>query len=513
LGQETGGNRVLGKIRFHRRSIVLTWLLSYLAILLLPVVISIIVYTESSRTLESEIHEANRSLLNQVREVMDNQFKLMERLTLEMRTNVKVGDLLYSKRYQDVPNEYIYNRYLITQDLKQVKTSYPLIDLFYIYIAETNTILLPGLVREGPFGYQLIHRDNGFSYDKWHSVVNLPDFKGFIPMVRMNEDEIRRKSAAYVTTFPSDDGKAVATSVVMIDEARLLGAIQNVELFNQGHVFVLNSNNEVIISNSNGKLQLDIPLGEMMESSGLFYYVQDDQKFEAMYIKSSVSGLKYVSLIPSRLYWEKAEHVRRLTYMSMLFSVIGGGLLAYVFLRKNYNPVRQLVQVFSDKAEVPFGSGHNEFQFIRQALDSTLSQMDKILDQMKQQRHVLRSNFISRLMKGRLDNQIPIDDTLVTFNMRFYSNDFAVILFHVEKSAPFHERTSSMDPNDRLKLLQFIVTNVVEELAKERNGGFVAEVDEALAHLSRRMPRSGRSICCILPERLSASLPPPIISN
>ncbi|WJH35789.1 hypothetical protein N6H14_07640 [Paenibacillus sp. CC-CFT747] len=83
------------RFSFNKRSIVLTWFLSYAVILLLPVIIGILVYFESSRTLKEEIDSANESLLKQVREVMDNQFQTMERLNLEMTWNLKVQEVLF----------------------------------------------------------------------------------------------------------------------------------------------------------------------------------------------------------------------------------------------------------------------------------------------------------------------------------------------------------------------------------------------------------------------------------
>ncbi|UUZ91614.1 cache domain-containing protein [Paenibacillus sp. P25] len=377
---------ILARLGFHRRSIILTWLVSYLTILLLPVVLSIGVYIESSRTLESEIHQANHFLLQQVREVMDGHFQAVERLNIELTWNVKVQDLLYSNKYHSYPNEFQYDLYQISQDLKLYKSAYAsMIDSFYIYVADSKTVILPALTRNASLAYETVHADDSFPFSKWNAMMNDGRFRGLLPVVRIGEDGLKKKSVAFISPYAGDQDHPIATNVIMIDQSRILGSIENMELFNEGHVLILNKDNQVLVSNSGEPMPADFPFDKLTDAPNFFYYTKNGQKFEVMYIPSAQSGLKYISMIPSRLYWEKAEHVRNLTYTSILVSLLGGGLLTTFFLRKNYNPVRRLVQAFSKKAPVHYGKGVNEFLFIEQALDRTLTEMDNILLRMKQQ--------------------------------------------------------------------------------------------------------------------------------
>jgi two-component system, response regulator YesN len=390
---------------------------------------------------------------------------------------------LYSNKYLSYPKEYNYDLYQIAKDLKLYKTSYPLVDLFYVYLKADNSVILPGTVREGPFAYETLHQNQDLSYSQWQSMVNKSEFKGFIPMNRINDDGELQKTVAYISSYPIEKGEPIATNVLMVDQSRILGAIQNSEIFNQGHVLILNQNNQVLVSNSNVVLPADFPY-EKMESSSTFYYLnKDGEKYEVFYIQSPRSGLKYISIIPSSLYWGKAEHVRNLTYTSTAISLLGGAVLMVVFLRRNYHPVRRLVQAFAKKPAFHSRKPYNEFHFIQEAVDSTLDEVDNFKLKIEQQRHIVRSNFIGRLLKGKLDSQVPIDEALTTFHMKLESNDFAVILLVVEESEAFSEHFGHMQEGDKWKLLHFIIRNVVEEIASQNNQGYVAEIDETLACL------------------------------
>ncbi|MFE5321394.1 AraC family transcriptional regulator [Paenibacillus sp. NPDC056579] len=481
--------------RFRRRSVVLTWLLSYLAVLLLPVVISIIVYNSSSHTLESEIHQANDAQLKQIREMMDNQFQSMERLSFEMMWNVKIQDLLYSNKYR-FPNDHRYDLFQVTQDLKLYKSSYPFLDSFYIYYASEDMLLLPGVTWSSTLGYQQMHQGGGVTYEQWNRLMKQIDYKGYVAMPWLGEDGILKKAVAFVKSYSTGPGQEpLGTNVILLDQSRILKPISNMQFYKEGQVLILNKNNEVLVSSTEGALAPEFPYDRLEGNSGLFYFTKDGQKMEGLYIHSALSELKYVSVIPSRLYWKKAEQVRNLTYMSILISLAGGIVLTYFFLRKNYVPVRQLMQAVAGNNHNggAVGEGGNEFHFIEQSIHKTLREMDKYTAQMKQQRHVLRSHFIGRLLKGKLDTSVPLDEALTAYHMQPLSDDYAVMLLYLKERGAFFESIQGMDIGDKDMLLQFIVTNVVEELANQKHRGYAVEIDETFACLINFRAGDGES--------------------
>ncbi len=468
---------------------MLTWLLSYLAVLLLPLIISIFVYVVAGRMLGDEIREANSSMLKQVQEMMDNYFQAMERLNYELTWNVRVQDLLFSNKYLSHPEEYNYDLYRVSQDLKPYQSAYSLVDQFYIYLNKGDTVILPGIVREGREAYELLHASGEWTYSEWKATVGQKDVHGFLPMNRIDNEGKLRRTVAYVSSFTMDKEFSPAANVIMVDEERILGLIRNVELFNKGHVFILNEQNQVLVGTSAGKTMQGLPFARFTDPSHpLREWTGPDGHYQVMAMSPGRSGLRYVSMIPSKLYWEKATLVRNLTIASSIASLLGGVLLTTFFLRRNYNPLRSLLQAVSGKTDLPLPRGGNEFQQLQQAMDRTFSKLDTMTAQIERQRHLVRSHFIARLLKGRTDASVPIDESLAAFSMTFASDSFAVILLYIEPSETFYERLPRMDPGESGKLLQFIVSNVAEELASQRNAGYVAEVDDALACLVNFKP-------------------------
>jgi two-component system, response regulator YesN len=369
---------------FRSRSILLSWTLSYLAVLLLPVILSAIVYVQSSRMLTDEIHLANNSLLKQLRELMDKQVVTVDRLNFELTWNAKIRELVDQHKYKTYPQDFLYDLHDASKDLVLYKTAYTELDLFYVYLAERDILLLPGVYRDTSFAYNENHLSKDLSYEGWLDILRRNKFKGFIPMSRTNENGDSVPSLAYVNTYDYEDGKPSGANVILIDQSKILSAIHNIEAFSKGHVLITDANNNVLVSSSGTSLPAGLPALEPADGSGMFLWKSEGQKYEVFSIQSNVSKLRYISMIPSEVYWKKAEWVRKLTYMSITASLLGGGVLTYFFLRKNYNPVQRLVRVFHDKSSGK-EKGANEFHFIQQAVDTTLSEMDHMMLEMKKQ--------------------------------------------------------------------------------------------------------------------------------
>lgn len=477
---------MLRRLGFNRHSIVLTWFLSYAAVLLLPIVMSIFVYNQSKQTLENEIHQANNALLKQVEESMEHQLKNMQRLNFELSWNLRIQELLYSGKRQHFPMENPYDVYQITQDLKLYQSSYPFVDEFYIYLATDHEVLMPSVKREDKVAFQLLHEEEGvLTYDQWLSMLNEYKTQRFIALNRKVEGGRTEKTIALVSSYPNVAKKSIATNVIMIDQSRFLDAVKSIELFNQGNVLILNKENQVVVSNISIPLPADFPYDKITGSSGLFYFMNGGEKYEVFYQQSDQSEMKYITVVPSRLYWVKAEQVRVLTYTSIAISFFAGLLLTLFLLIKNYSPIRRLTLSFAGKGGAPVGKMNNELQFIQQAIDRTFDEMDKMANRKQHEHDILRSHFLSRLLKGRINPYITVDDSLAAFNLKFDTDQFAVLLFSLEEqeSSSFFEFIQGKDMAEKRKLLYFIIANVVKEISNQHDYGYVTEVEDMMACL------------------------------
>ncbi|OBZ10221.1 helix-turn-helix domain-containing protein [Bacillus sp. FJAT-26390] len=464
-----------------RKSIIFTWLLSYSAVLFVPMIISLIVYSQSGEALKSEIHRANDSMLRQVRYTIDTQIDLMKRLTMEITWNAKLQDLMYSSK---TPGDAQFTAYQLVKEFRMYQTSYASIDEFYVTWDQEEAVLRSGNVRDVETAFKTMHDTGTMNYEQWTDTIHHTPHNRFLLLPHVDSAK-PQTGIAYLTHLPKDlNGKETGTVVVMADMVRFQKAIESISGFSGGQVLILNEDNQVLLSNLPVSINQDLLLKRLREGNQVMYTPTRDGDSELFYVQSSVSELKYVLVIPSSIYWEKAEYVRRFTYISILISLVGAGVLTWFFMRRNYSPIQQLVQSLTDKNSYEEQTDWNELSFIQRAILNTRSEKEKIVLQFQIHQNVLRSNMLNRLLKGKLETVIPYEEAFKSFNMQLLSDDFAVILFVVENDESLSSKLPGIDNNERRKLLQFIITNVVEELVSHyHHAGYVAEVDDMMVCL------------------------------
>ncbi|MEK3913293.1 helix-turn-helix domain-containing protein [Paenibacillus sp. FSL H7-0331] len=468
-----------------RRSIILTWIISYFSILFLPILVSLAVNQESGQTLRGEINRANATLLAQLRDNMDHELQNVRRLNMELSLHTMVQSLMYSNKYAN--NSYVYDVYETSEELRLFKASYPFVDNFYIYWAAQNTVILPGTNRDSKFAFEDLHGGSpSMSYEEWLSIMQRKNYHGFLPMQIKSQGGSLKPAVAFITSFPAGPNEqSVGSCVILIDAAKFLDMTDKIRLFSGGQVYVLNDNNTILVSNS-PDTDIQLPQIERLHISKeveFAYKAQDGQQYEVMHAESSISGLSYVSLIPSTLFWEKDRYVRNLTIVSIVISLTGGSILTYFLLLKNYGPLHRLLRSVAAQTGVSYSRNDNEFQYIEHVFMETIDEKDKIGLHLKQQNQLFRSNFLNRLLKGLLDAPLPVEHIVQAYGIDFQSSRFAVLVFYLNDIDKFLSRLDQKTANEKMKLLRFIITNVVEELAGKTHLGYVCEADDLMVCL------------------------------
>ncbi|MGG6312438.1 helix-turn-helix domain-containing protein [Paenibacillus macerans] len=460
-----------------RESIIVTWLVSYSAVLIVPILISLVIYVQANEALKSEIHRANDSLLKQMRYTIDTQIDLMKRLDMEMTWSPVLQTLMYSSRPEA---EAPYTAYQLVKEFRLYKTSYATIDEFYVVWKRGGSVLRAGNIRDLPTAFHTIHSTGAITFEAWKDAILEPGTNRFVLLPHLNAGP-DQSSIAYITQLPKDlNGQETGAVVVMADTSRFRQAIEGISGFSGGTLLILNQHNEILMTNRDGSEDL-LPF---MDGDRVRLETVHAGDSELFYMDSEVSELKYALIIPSGLYWEKAVYVRNFTYISILVSLVGAGVLTWFFMRRNYSPIQQLVESLTDKGAQTVPGEPNELRFIQSMILRARTEKNEIAQQLQKHQQVLRSNMIYRLLKGKTDTLVPYEEAFRSFHMPLHSQDFAVILFAVENEESLYAKLPGIDLNERSKLIQLIISNVVEELASgRRHAGYVAEVNDMMVCL------------------------------
>jgi len=114
------------------RSILISWLVSYVSILLIPIVITGFVFFESTKIVEKEINSNNAIMLKQIQRVIDKKMADIERLSIQIAWNPKLESIIYNSKPMNPHGRYVISQ--IKKDLLLCRIANGYIDEIYIYL-------------------------------------------------------------------------------------------------------------------------------------------------------------------------------------------------------------------------------------------------------------------------------------------------------------------------------------------------------------------------------------------
>lgn len=463
----------LKQLRHKNRSVFLTWMLSYISVLLVPILISGIIYGATLHVVKTEINRANKSILLQMEQAIDNQFKGIESLSLEVGLNKRISAFMTSDATLSDSDHY--NIYQIVNDLRVYEIANDFIEKIYIYFKNSDTVIARDDRLSSEAFYELVKLDENMMSESLREYFDQWYIKGYQPVVVAEEMEWRPTVMYAQSVMMPSLGQPGAVLLFMIDRGKLL---EQAPVPEEGTILILDEDNRVIAFTGDPQARPAVQYDEMPGESGQVEIHAFDRPTIASYTTSSITGWKYVMTLPAAVYHQKMNVVEKLTIASILLCLIVGGIVTYLLLKRNYMPIHTLIKSLSFKAGVPFDRGSNEYSFLEHALNSTFHEKEELHYKLNQHNNTLRSHFLQRLLKGQLDSHIPLHESFSAHDVRFPLDGFSVLLLRIEHLGKFH-RDDEEGMHNR-HLLHFLIVNVVEEVASKSANAYAVELDQEL---------------------------------
>lgn len=460
---------------FKNRSVLVNWSLSYISILLIPVIISMAVYISSENILKTEITRTNSQLLNQVKNAIDNRLKDIERTALQMSFNQNVKSIpSHTTHFDKIAN---YNS--IIRELRVYKLSNSFVDNFYIYIRENECAVSGSSYLPEKFFVSNTGGYKGINEIQWQQTVLQNDMTEFIPLLSI-DDPTSCKAVAY--TKPIYIGNRDLNKVLLIitiESSRLLENLNTIDFENESSTLIIDRNNVIISSTLQNSAAGLIGYQDLSMNSGMFQTVKGDQKLTVLYTTSDVNDWKYVTVIPTEIFRQKIDFITQLIYFSIVLSLVIGFIVIHLSVKFNYNPMERLIKILSTNSGIISDKKVNEFKFIQQAVEQTINEKEKALSSVRSHKPIVKTNLLSKLLKGSFDWETSLMDTLMQYDIKFETEYFLVILFYIDQNSKFfhEEYDTQMSLKEKQKLSRFIISNIIEELINQEYYGIATEID------------------------------------
>lgn len=462
-------NKLLSK-----KSIISTWLISYILVLVLPIFISGIMYIRVEKIVKNEVGNANRLFLNEIKQNIDGINYEIDKICTNVAFNYNVKNIL--KFSENISNEEYYNVYETIKDLKTLGLKLNSIDKFYIYLKQSDLIVDEVSFYSPKSFYDIYCSSGDMSYIDWCNAISKEHKGEYITLDNGLKDKLEMY---YIKSIPiQPQGKILGNIVLNINEDKFVQLKKHLEELNGGHFLIIDNENK-LIGNSSINLENAINYNQLRDENGYANIKINNKKMFVFYTTSNINKWKYVYCMPNDVFLTKINYARKIFFLS-IFICFTLGIITVIFLLKfNYAPLKKLLIGIGSNVEEDKDNDFNEYTIIEKAIEEMAIQSKSINEKLSIQKLVLKSRFIDKLLKNN-DGYVEINDSLNFFDINFVSNKFCVVTFFIEEFYDHFYKESNENYREAFQLVQFAINNTLEDIAGDSAIVLVTEMDDMI---------------------------------
>ena len=358
------------------------WILSYLFILLIPIIGSFLLLYSVNSILKGEIVHNATAEISLIMGSIDSSFASAQNILLQ--TSIEENSQYITINQQ---NEMEISARARVPKLQKALKNFCLLNAnvkdLYVYIPECDKIISSCTVAQTGLFYDLNYQKSELKYQEWLTFIENALYFDTILFNKKIIEEGNFSETEFLICYPMKKLSSQSAVIVLaLDTAQIAESIKQTNLDYNG-ILSLRVNDKTVI------------LGSSSENCKF-----DPSKYETLSFSSDVAAFTIYSYVPKKVLFNKQTHVLRLSGYIIVICFVFGACMNYYFTKKNYMPVEDIIGVISTRLNMQ-NSVKNENIFIKNVLGTIIDQNNNLHNSMKTQTSALKEMYFLRLLKGK----------------------------------------------------------------------------------------------------------------
>lgn len=454
---------------------------SYIVILLFPVVTGTLFYSYAYNYAKKTTDESNQRIVQMIKKSCDKELGTYLNSLLQLAFNKDIQVLSAAgETFED--SEY-YNLYELYLEMEGLKGTFNLYNTYcedvFAYFPNSGTIVSS----EGNMPFSLY-------------------YELYVKNKTMNEEEMKTyfyKSHFYdvIRIEPQDETQDPYFLITMNGmrgylgmQSSLIGVQMNIKALNDvidslkwegGDVLILNEDNQVM--NRSKEETEKYHLEEFSEDMNTLDV--KGEKFIVCVEKSEYLDWKYVSLIPEKVISSPTSRIRNVFMIGSVFCLFIGFVVSWQMTRLNYNPLESLLDLISihksrDEDEDTY---NNEYLYLRKKTKDLIQEHTDFRHMLANNQKIIHQYYLTRLLETSYDEKNVLTEKDKTLE-KFQKSSNMVLLLKAENQDTKQtgkEDAENTEKGKRDSLKKFIIENIFREQAGVHFDLEIVDVGEMLA--------------------------------
>ena len=179
-------------------------------------------------------------------------------------------------------------------------------------------------------------------------------------------------------------------------------------------------------------------------------------------------------MIPEALFETSAKRIQTCSLLGLFACILIGFGSSYFFTKRNYNPIKALLDVFGGFSKENIGDDENEFQWLKNQTEQFFQKHMSAEKMLSDNRKNLKNYYLIQLLEYSFEGK---GQDLGKYGIELGKDYHTVVLFRLKSAAGVRD-DSQADENG---LQKFIVSNIFSELILEHFKIEMVEMGEKLA--------------------------------
>lgn len=456
-----------------------TWLASYLIIIAVAVLCSAVFHILLTNVINRTVGQANEKVLHDIKMTMDFYIEDMRNLAAELSYSSAVDSLMSAQG----EGEYIYYAEQLKNELGNYKVLNTKIDNIYIYSARHDSVISPERVASSDLLYEINYgggADAPVTREEWMQLF-VPGQKMRLFSFPLSDAYQQVEETLVLTQTLPGYWKEDLVLLISLNPDIISDLLEDDILFHECYLYLLDRENNIILTNGESIDMSAVQVPDRASAS------VTEQKINGITFVTSGEtsdylGLKYVFMVPKTEYYRTPNLVRNISFLSILVFLIVGLLVSFRLLKKNYQPLRDLLN-YIDSLRVMSADDtvaadeKNEFTIFKNAVSNIVSEKQSTQNKLEKQEETVRKTLLYNILTGRSVGDFQVDDIMLAYDVNFTGENFIVLIYYIEEFAELFEGTEQ-EADEQIQLVLLVIKNITKELLDQEFENIYTEVDD-----------------------------------
>lgn len=465
------------------------FLVSYLLILVLPILFSSFVYNEALKLVEQDARESRMLMLRHTRDMVDRTLKEIDKTIVDIMYASNFNNMMYMSPVHDGSPE-VYKIWRFANEIQRITVSKDILNsTFYVFFNSSSLIFSHDTTNTGFENfYKNVCNYESVSYDQWYNTFFNNNFRRlYLPSAEINLNSKKMTAITCLTSLnlgsKNENGAVIA---FLISDNKIKELMAEVNINNSGWVSITDESGRLIVGVSNEKYNLMdedtmINISELSVSSGEGYFnkVVNGEEMIFIYTHSMYNDWIYTVALPVNTLMGKVRYVRNTALIVAVISLLSGLAISFILAYRNSKPVKDVISAlreffYNGSNHGKYEEDQNEVAFLQGGVSRLISNNKSMQDMIQRQVAALKTTFLDRLLKGEFDDEEKMNKLLCHISLDLKGKNYMCIVLMINR----HDHLISSEILGELDVLRALVEDILHRSLQGKGHAHVLNENE-----------------------------------